>query len=68
MAFYYVNKTAQTNGDHEVHKSGCQWMPNDDNRISLGDHSSCAPAVTAAKRHYSQCNGCATCCPDCHTS
>ena len=27
MAYYYVNKNAQSNGDHEVHKSGCSWMP-----------------------------------------
>lgn len=27
MALYYANKQAQANGDHEVHKEGCQWMP-----------------------------------------
>ncbi len=27
MANYYVNKNAQANGDHEVHKSGCSWIP-----------------------------------------
>lgn len=68
MAAYYVNKTAQANGDHEVHKTGCQWMPSDHNRIYLGDFSNCADAVRAARKHYSQVNGCATCSPDCHTS
>lgn len=41
MATYYVNMNAQTNGDHEVHKSGCSFMPNAGNRISLGDHGGC---------------------------
>ena len=68
MAAYYVNKTAQSNGDHEVHKTGCQWMPNEDNRIYLGDHATCVTAVIEAKKHYSQSNGCATCSPACHTS
>ena len=68
MAAYYVNKTAQANGDHEVHKSGCQWMPVETNRIHLGDFASCAPAVTEAKKHYKQVNGCATCARECHTS
>jgi hypothetical protein len=68
MAAYYVNRTAQPNGDHEVHKSGCQWLPADSNRIYLGEFNSCRPAVQAAKKHYSQVNGCATCASDCYTS
>lgn len=39
MARYYVNKNAQSNGDHEVHKQGCTWMPHEDNRIYLGNFS-----------------------------
>lgn len=27
MASYYVNKNSQNNGDHEVHKSECAYMP-----------------------------------------
>jgi len=68
MAHYYVNKNAQSNGDHEVHKTGCSYMPNVENRISLGDSGSCAPAVTAAKEYYSQSNGCYYCSTACHTS
>ena len=68
MARYYVNTNAQSNGDHEVHKQGCTWMPESENALYLGEFSSCAPAVTEAKKHYRQSNGCAYCCPDCHTS
>ena len=68
MAYYYVNKQAQPNGDHEVHKDGCQWMPSERNREHLGDHASCFSAVAKAKEKYSTANGCATCSPRCHTS
>lgn len=64
---YYVNKKAQANGDHEVHKAGCEWMPDKENRIYLGDFSNCHAAVREAKRYYSQSNGCYYCSIECHT-
>jgi len=67
MASYYVNKNAQDNGDHEVHTTGCSYMPNPANRIYLGDYTSCQPAVQEAKKHYSQVNGCYYCSNPCHT-
>lgn len=67
MAHHYVNRNAQSNGDHEVHKQGCSWMPSEVNRVYLGNFDSCAPAVRQAKSHYSQVNGCYYCCPACHT-
>ena len=68
MAKYYVNKNAQDNGDHEVHESGCSFMPEPENRIYLGDFTSCAPAVEEAKKYYQQSNGCYFCAEACHTS
>ena len=65
---YYVNKNAQSNGDHEVHKSDCNRLPASENRTYLGDYSNCRDAVAAAKKHYSQSNGCYYCSPECHTS
>lgn len=67
MARYYVNKNAQDNGDHEVHKYGCNYLPDKENRIYLGDYSSCGPAVREAKKHYTQVNGCFYCANACHT-
>jgi len=67
MARYYVNKNAQANGDHEVHTTGCSFMPAQENRIYLGDFTSCAPAVVEAQRYYRQVNGCYYCCNSCHT-
>lgn len=68
MAFYYVNKNAQSNGDHEVHKSGCSSMPLEQYRIYLGDHQSCHGAVREAKQIYPQSNGCKHCSIECHTT
>lgn len=65
---YYVNDNAQANGDHEVHREGCQFLPSAANRTYLGEFDNCADAVTAAKKHYTQSNGCRTCSNACHTS
>ena len=67
MARYLVNKNAQANGDHEVHVTSCDHLPNTDNRLPLGEFDSCGPAVAKAKRTYPQSNGCAYCCPRCNT-
>ncbi len=65
---YYVNNNAQANGDHEVHNQNCTYCPAVANRIYLGEFASCGPAVTEAKKHYSQANGCYYCSRPCHTS
>lgn len=68
MSKYYVNKNVQSNGDHEVHTTGCSWLPDAENRIDLGDFASCSPAVREAKKHYAQVNGCYYCANACHTT
>ncbi|MGH1364857.1 MAG: hypothetical protein ACRBF0_14955 [Calditrichia bacterium] len=68
MARYYVNKNAQSNGDHEVHTTGCSFMPETHNRIYLGDFSNCQQAVKEAKKYYKQTNGCYYCSNECHTT
>lgn len=65
---YFVNKNAQDNGDHEVHVTGCNWLPNESNREYLGLFNNCHDAVAEARRHYTQVNGCYYCSNDCHTS
>lgn len=63
--YYYVNRDQQSNGDHEVHVDGCEYMPL--NRVYLGIFSNCRDAVREAKRLYGQTNGCYFCCHECHT-
>ena len=67
MKKYYVNKKVQPNGDHEVHTSDCEYLPNPENRIYLGEFSNCEDAVKEAKKHYTQSNGCYYCSNGCHT-
>lgn len=67
MARYYVNDRAQANGDHEVHHQSCSFLPAAENRTYLGDHDSCYTAVAAARRFYTQVNGCYYCSNPCHT-
>ena len=67
MSKYYVNKNVQKNGDHEVHKLGCSYMPDSENRLYLGEFATCHSAVTEARKHYPQSNGCYYCSNGCHT-
>jgi len=67
MARYYVNKNAQSTGEHEVHTTGCSYMPNPENRTYLGDFTNCKDAVKAAKKVYDNVDGCYYCCKPCHT-
>jgi len=66
MENYYVNKNAQPTGEHEVHKSTCQHLPDSTNLIYLGYFSNCADALREARKYYSNVDGCYYCCPDCH--
>lgn len=71
MPYYCVNPRAQFNGDHEVHDltpGACPTLPNAVNQLPLGYHPGCHSAVAQAKRTYPRANGCAYCCPPCHTS
>lgn len=68
MTEYIMNKNAQSNGDHEVHKITCHRLPLPENRLPLGDFSSCHGAVRKAKEYDPDADGCFYCSPDCHTS
>lgn len=67
MASYYRNKNAQTNGDHEVHREACSWMPAVSNQQYIGEFASCAPAVAKARETDRSADGCIHCSPACHT-
>lgn len=64
---YYVNKIAQPTGEHEVHASGCRYLPSVENRILLGYFTNGKEAVKEAKKHYITVDGCFFCCPEAHT-
>lgn len=70
MARYYINRNAQSNGDHEVHVDPCSYMPDASNRVDLGNHPNCQSAVRDAKSRWpnERINGCYYCCNACHTT
>ena len=68
MYNYYMNKNSQSNDDNEVHKEGCAYMPNIENRLHLGAFTNCQDAVNEALRHDSDADGCYWCSRDCHKS
>lgn len=65
MDHYYLNDQAQPTGEHEVHKEGCAYFPND--RTYLGYFSSCRDAVTKARAVYPNVDGCYSCSRECHS-
>lgn len=67
MDSYYVNRNAQPTGENEVHKSGCNYMPDAINKMYLGEFYNCQDAVKEAKKTYSNVDGCYYCCKLCHT-
>ena len=67
MASYYVNRNAQSDGYHEVHRDGCSYLPDANNRLYLGQFYTCGPAVIEAKKYYNKVDGCYWCSRACHT-
>ena len=65
---YYVNTNAQANGDHEVHRATCSWLPDERNRLYLGEFYSSKDAVKEARKYFYRVDGCAFCCPESHHS
>lgn len=65
MTAYYINKKCEGTNGHEVHRDGCKFMPDDENRVHLGKFSSCAAAVADAEKRYPKAYGCYYCsyCP-----
>lgn len=64
---YYVNRRAQDDGDHEVHREDCRWLPQPQNRIPLGAFADCHGALRAAREHYASADGCRHCATACDT-
>lgn len=63
---YSINRHAQSNGDHEIHKANCTFEPLLQNRVDLGLHPDDYSALQAGRRVYPTADGCAYCCPAIH--
>lgn len=67
MYKYYLSKIALPNGKHEVHKEGCFNLPEPEDRIDLGYHTSCIYAIRKAKRYFKEIDGCFYCNYECYS-
>lgn len=65
---FYAYKYVDNNGRHEVHTHDCNFLPNAENRVYLGDFNNCNEAINYAKTQYPKHNfdGCYHCCRTCH--
>jgi len=61
MAEFYVEISAQSNGDHVVHKSNCSLLPAKDAIHYLGAISNAASALKKANQSFKQVCGCSHC-------
>lgn len=69
MTRYFVHTETDDEGDHEVHKPDCDWLPKPSHRVDLGEHSHCSSAIEEAERRgFRPANGCYHCNEECHTS
>ncbi len=69
MPKFIVNREAQSTGEHEVHNidAGCNHLPSLQNQRALGTFPSCHGAITEARKHYNNVDGCYYCSPACHS-
>ena len=68
MALYFVNTKAKANGDHEIHKAGCLFMPDNARRQYLGNFSDSADALHEAQQYFNHINGCFYCSHESHNT
>jgi hypothetical protein len=61
MHQYYVNKKAQTNGVHEVHRLGCRFLPKAEHRINIGPFNNVQEALKEALKTHPTAKGCPSC-------
>lgn len=63
---YYLNRNAQSTGEHEIHKQNCYRRPQPQNEIYLGYFYDAKHALIEAKKYYTYVDGCYYCCSEIH--
>jgi molecular chaperone GrpE (heat shock protein) len=61
MKIYYVKKSKNSLGYHEVHTSDCSDLNDFVNEMYLGAFMNCLDALEAARKHYANVSGCLQC-------
>ena len=60
-AKYYVAVRPRINENHAVHKEGCPFLADEEERIFLGVFASNHDAVKESRRHFFSSEGCVFC-------
>ena len=64
--YYFLDENSQANGDHEVHRAGCPYLPSENSIKALGEHYSFQSAISQAQAYYTQVEACSYCRFDYH--
>jgi len=62
MASYYVNRQPLPTGEHEVHRSDCEHLPNIKSLYCLGSLDTGEEAILEAEKYFVKVKGCEFCC------
>lgn len=68
MAEFYVDTTAQSNGEHIVHNASCALLPPKESRRYLGSIASCSSALKKAAEMFKPVNACPQCVSACRAA
>lgn len=66
--FYYADKEAYDDGDHEIHREDCPKLPAMERLVPIGEHRFGFQAMKEARKHFIQVNGCSDCMSFYHSS
>lgn len=67
MVTYCVNKITQPTGEHEIHTYDCSYLPDENNRMYLGDFKIYQDAIKEAEKFYYNVDRCYYCSRECDT-
>lgn len=68
MPNYIINRNKDLKGHNEVHTTFCNYLPESENRVSLGYFNNAKDAVKYAKSNgWYSADGCYYCCNEAHT-
>lgn len=64
---YYLDRRADGQGLHQIHREDCPYLPERSDLIPLGDYPDChGPLMKSMAAHYAASDGCAHCSMTCH--
>lgn len=61
MPRFYLNGSAQPNGDYEIHQEGCYWLDSVHKKKDLKIHKTVNAALERAKKYFDQVSACEYC-------